>query len=315
MNLSISIVLCCHNSAARLPDTLRHLGAVEVPPGLCWEVLLVDNASSDGTATRAQELWVDAGAPAPLRVLPEPRLGLNHARWAGIRAAQGDIVSFVDDDNWVDALWLKVIVDVFATQPSVGAVGAWAEPVSEVPIPFWFERVKHLYACGPQGTAAGPVPAARGYLYGAGLSIRRTALLALDAAGFSPRLIGRSGASLAGGEDSELCRALLGAGWVLWYEPRLRLRHFMPAGRLTLAYARRLSFEMGRAAVRLEGAHPPPARRGGRALLRLRPLAVLWYALRWATRAAPLPGRVRHPLAGSYDLGRFAEALRFASRH
>ena len=89
--------------------------------------------------------------------------------------------------------------------------------------------------------------------------------LALDAAGFSPRLIGRSGASLAGGEDSELCRALLGAGWVLWYEPRLRLRHFMPAGRLTLAYARRLSFEMGRAAVRLEGAHPLPARRPPRA--------------------------------------------------
>ncbi len=315
MNLSVSIVLCCHNSAARLPDTLRHLCAVEVPPGLCWEVLLVDNASTDTTAVCAQALWAEAGAPAPLNVLTEPRLGLNHARWAGIRAARGDIVSFVDDDNWVDSAWLKVIVDVFAAQPSVGAVGAWAEPVSDGPIPPWFERAQHLYACGQQGAAAGPVPAARGYLYGAGLSIRRTALLALDAAGFAPRLIGRSGASLAGGEDSELCRALSSAGWDLWYEPRLRLRHFMPAGRLTLAYARRLSFEMGRAAVRLEGAHPLPARRRASALLRLRPLAALWYALRWAARAVPLPGRARHPLAGSYDLGRFAEALRFTSRH
>jgi glycosyltransferase involved in cell wall biosynthesis len=314
MNLSISIVLCCHNSAARLPDTLRHLSAVEVPPGLCWEVLLVDNASSDGTATRAQELWVDAGAPAPLRVLPEPRLGLNHARWAGIRAAQGDIVSFVDDDNWVDARWLRVIVDVFATQPTVGAVGAWAEPVSDVPIPFWFERVKHLYACGPQGTAAGPVPAARGYLYGAGLSIRRTALLALDGAGFAPRLLGRTGASLAGGEDSELCRALLGAGWVLWYEPRLRLQHFMPPGRLSLDYARRLSFEMGRAAVRLDLTSPLRGRRRANVLLRLRPLAALWYALRWGAKVMPLPGRARHPVGAGYHLGRLMQILEYRKR-
>lgn len=314
MNPSISIILCCHNSAARLPDTLRHLCAMEVPPGLRWEVLLVDNASMDATADCAQAIWAEVGAPAPLRVLTEPRLGLNHARWAGIRAARGDIISFVDDDNWVDAHWLKVIVDVFAKQPSVGAVGAWAEPVADGPVPPWFDRVKHLYACGPQGAEAGPVPAARGYLYGAGLTIRRAALLALDAAGFAPRLIGRSGASLAGGEDSELCRALSSAGWDLWYEPRLRLQHFMPPGRLSLDYARRLSFEMGRAAVRLDLTSPSRGRRRANLLLRLRPLAALWYAARWSAKALPFPGRARHPVGASYHFGRLAQVLDYRKR-
>lgn len=314
MTASISVVLCCHNSARRLPPTLKHLAAVKVPPGMDWEVLVVDNASTDDTAACARTLWAGAGEPAPLRVLSEPRQGLNYARWAGIRAARGDIISFVDDDNWVDAGWLEVITEVFLTEPRVGAVGAWAEPVCDGQIPAWFERVQQLYACGPQGPAAGPVPAARGYLYGAGLSVRRAALLELDARGFAPRLVGRSGASLAGGEDSELCRALAGAGWVLWYEPRLRLRHFMPAGRLTIEYARRLSFEMGRAAVRLETARPVPSRRRASMLLRLRPAAVLWYALRWAARATPLPGRAAHPLGGSYDLGRLAQALHWGWR-
>ena len=309
MTVSVSVVLCCHNSSARLPQTLAHLAAVQVPAGMTWEVLVVDNASTDDTAARARDLWAQAAGPAPLRVLAEPRLGLNHARWTGIRAALHDIVSFVDDDNWVDAQWLCVLAEVFAVASGAGAMGALALPAFDGEAPPWFARVQHLYACGPQGSMAGPVPATRGYLYGAGLSIRRAALLEVDANGFAPRLLGRSGTSLAGGEDSELCRALTGAGWTLWYEPRLRLSHFMPAGRLTLEYARRLSFEMGRAAVCLDTAHPVPGRRRASVLLRLRPLAVLWYALRWAARATPLPGRAAHPLGASYHLGRLAQVL------
>ncbi len=70
MTISVSVVLCCHNSVERLQPTLTHLAAVQVPPGMSWEVLVVDNASTDDTAARAAELWAQVGAPAPLRVLP-----------------------------------------------------------------------------------------------------------------------------------------------------------------------------------------------------------------------------------------------------
>lgn len=307
---SVSVVLCCHNAAPRLDATLAHLAAVKVPAGQVWEVVLVDNASTDDTAGIAAQLWQRHAAPAPLRVVAEPRLGLNHARWTGIRAACGTLVSFVDDDNHVDPGWLDVLTAVFETHAHVGAVGAWAQAVADVPLPSWFERVQHLYACGPQADGPGPVAARRGYLYGAGLTIRRRALLDLDAGGFAPRLVGRTGRSLAGGEDSELCHALAAAGWTLWFEPALCLAHYMPPARLTLAYARRLSFEMGRAAVRLEATRPAarsPHRRLA-ALRRVRVFALGWYVLAWARAAARLPGR-RQPLGGSYHRGRLAEAL------
>jgi GT2 family glycosyltransferase len=43
----VSVVVCCHNSASRLPTTLHHLAAQEVPRDLGWEVIVVDNASTD----------------------------------------------------------------------------------------------------------------------------------------------------------------------------------------------------------------------------------------------------------------------------
>ena len=310
MTVSVSIVLCCHNSAPRLPQTLAHLAAVQVPAGMAWEVLLVDNASTDDTAQVAERLWSAAGAPAPLHVLTEPHLGLNHARWTGIRAARHDIVSFVDDDNWVDPQWLPVLHRVFAAHPTVGAVGGLAEPAFEVQAPDWFEQVQQGYACGPQADMAGPVPTQRGHLHGAGLSLRRSALLELDAHGFSPLMVGRSGGNLASGEDTELCHALTAAGWTLWYEPTLRLSHYMPAGRLTLAYARRLSFELGRATARLGPTRPRTGWRQHVApLIRLRPVAAVWYASSWAVRAAPRPWRKSHPLGASYHLGRLAQVL------
>ena len=57
MTASVSVVLCCHNSVQRLPSTLKYLAAVNVPPGVDWEVLVVDNASTDDTAACAGEQW------------------------------------------------------------------------------------------------------------------------------------------------------------------------------------------------------------------------------------------------------------------
>ena len=91
----------------------------------------------------------------------------------------------------------------------------------------------------------------------------------------------------------------------------------MPPGRLSLDYARRLSFEMGRAAVRLELSSPLMGRRRASRLLRLlrlRPLAALWYAARWSAKALPFPGRARHPVGASYHFGRLAQVLESRKR-
>ncbi len=244
----ISVVVCCYNSAARLPETLAHL-ARQSPP-FDWEIVLVDNASTDGTAGVARDCWNSQAAP--LRIVHEPTPGLIHARRAGIAAARYDWIGFVDDDNWVCPGWLAVVGEIFSARPEVGACGGDCEPVFETPPPAWFAQHQQNFAVGPQGRQSGPVDPARGYLYGAGLSVRRPALQALHAAGFRSLLAGRTGAGLSSGEDVELCRALTLSGWTLWYDSRLRVRHFMTAGRLRWSYLRRLSRAMGASSVWLE---------------------------------------------------------------
>lgn len=242
-NVGVSVVICCYNSASRLPQTLAHLAAQQATVGLMnpvpWEVIVVDNASTDQTALLALNLW-PADAPAPLRVVQEPQLGLIHARIRGFCEARFELVSFIDDDNWPCPCWVATISGLMRQHPTVGACGGSLTAVSERSLPTWFARYADSYAVGQQALGSGDVTTTRGYLWGAGLTIRKSAWEELHAAGFSPLLPGRSGALLSAGEDHEICLALRLAGWRLWYDERLQLQHYLPPQRLEWNYLRRL---------------------------------------------------------------------------
>ncbi len=261
MLLGVSIVICCYNSAQRLPVTLAHLAAQQVKEKLLWEVIVVDNASTDTTSQVALELW-PPDAPASLRVICEPELGLSHARYRGLAEAKYEIVSFVDDDNWVCPEWVQLVAEIMSDNPDVGACGGVSEAVCEIEPPEWFEEYRASFAVGDQGEEAGDVTFTRGYLWGAGLTIRKAVWLHLVNNGF--RLVNedRKGTSLSSGGDGELCFAMRLAGWRLWYEPRLRLYHFLPASRLQWSYLRRLHRGGGASSVGLEpyfwAFHPSP---------------------------------------------------------
>jgi glycosyltransferase involved in cell wall biosynthesis len=248
MQLGISVVICTHNGALRLPQTLRHLAAQRVRPDRPWELLVVDNASADNTPGVVRQAWPEPG-PAPLRIVAEPRVGLGHARRRGLAAAEQPLIAFVDDDNWLAPDWVETAASVMEDHPEAGALGGFSEAAFEAPPPSWLEPFKTLLAIGPAGVAGGDVTEWPGLLWGAGLVVRKQAWLRLERAGFQPALVGRAGAALSTGEDTELCLALRLAGWRLWYAPGLRLRHYMPAGRLTWTYLRRLHRTNGAATV------------------------------------------------------------------
>lgn len=260
----VTIVICCHNSAGRLPPTLTHLAAQRVPTGIPWEVLVVDNASTDGTAQTAIDHWPH-DAPAPLRVVREPQLGLSHARRRGLLDARYEIVSFVDDDNWVCPEWVQTLVEVMGERADVGACGGFSEAECEVSPPAWFARHAANYAVGPQGPEPGDITGSRGFLWGVGFTLRQSAWRQLVDNGFRPLSVDRRGKALTSGGDSELSYALRLGGWRLWYEPRLYARHFLPAERLTWAYLRRLFRGFGMAHIELEpyrlALNPSPASR------------------------------------------------------
>jgi len=248
--LGVSVVICTHNGAKRLPQTLAHLRAQQVPEDLDWEIILVDNASVDTTADVARACWREI-TRVQLRVVYEPRLGVSNARVRGLAEARYDLVTFVDDDNWVCSRWVATVSRAMSSSPRLGAMAGLIHPVCEVAPPPWFDRYKMSYAVfGVSDTNKFGDPP--NHLYTAGMTIRKEAWNQLLALGFRFHVSSRKGASLDGNEDVELTRCLGLAGWELAIDPRIALEHFLPAHRLTWEYLRRSVREGAASAVPLE---------------------------------------------------------------
>lgn len=245
---AISVIICCYNSASRLPQTLRQLQAQDAPEELAWEVIVIDNASTDDTASVAERTWAERPV-APLQVVPEPQAGLSYARARGAAEARHDIIALVDDDNWTPSQWLATVAEIFRDNPEVGVVGGPTTEACEVEPPPWFPTFKGHYAVygidSPGGVVEQPV-------CGAGLCYRRTAWEQLLAEGYTGILTDRKGKELTSGGDVEICAALRLSGWKIWYDPRLLIEHFIPAGRLNWDYLTRLNSGFGKQSVYLD---------------------------------------------------------------
>jgi glycosyltransferase involved in cell wall biosynthesis len=309
----ISLVICCFNSATRLPKVLPALARLD-PVTMPWEVLVVDNASTDDTARVATHQAVQHALN--LRVVREERRGTMFARLRGVAAARHELVIFVDDDNWLESDYLRAAVAALSDDPSVAACGAFGIADSAAPLPGWFQRFQGAYAVGPQDVTSSREKSEIIMLWSAGLTVRRRALLELLERGFQPLLTGRTGETLVAGEDSELCLALRLAGWKLRFEPRLRYRHLLPEHRLHWTYLRQLHRAFGDASVSLDSylfALSQPSARLPTAVSHSWPyqvagaLKVLSH-LPW--RAAQLPEGSGEALRREYFLGRFLRLLR-----
>src|SRR5688572_20182007 len=125
MSCRISAVVCTYNRSDRMAAAVRSL-LVQTLPSTDYEVLVVDNCSTDDTAAVVDRLR--QGAPN-LRYEHEPTLGLNPARNRGWQAARAPHVAYLDDDAIADPGWLAAILEVFETvRPTPAAVGGKIEP-------------------------------------------------------------------------------------------------------------------------------------------------------------------------------------------
>jgi glycosyltransferase involved in cell wall biosynthesis len=265
----LSVIICCHNGAARLPTTLAHLMAQE-PPMTPWEVLLVDNASTDGSAAVARACWQNDAAP--LSVIHEPRLGVRYARERGLVEAKYAFLGFIDDDNWVANNWVREAYDIISSDLRLGAVGSIRTPACEVSAPIWFENFHSPYAILTDHDLE-QIQKPLKYLPTAGLCIRKEAWERLIENGFRFQLTGSIGKEMQGGEDAELTMALRLGGWELRVDRRLRLQHFMPSHRLQWKYLRKL--------LRGYGASHVPLDAYTEHSLSLRPGFRRWLSDRW----------------------------------
>lgn len=288
----VSIVICTYNRCQSLQDTLRALARQAVREGLRLEVVVVDNNSRDETKTVAGQ-----GAslmPWAVRYIFEGKQGLSCARNAGIRAAQGEVIAFIDDDVIPDPHWAQGLWDCFE-QTRCDAVAGRVDALWICSRPAWLGAELH----GPLisqdlGSQRLRWTFTNRFMLGANMAFRRELFASV---GFFKEELGRRGSSLIGGEDRDICERLLAAGKVLMYEPSAMVQHKVEPDRVTPEYYRRWFHDIGRTV-----GHQMPVRWYHRVLI-----APAW---EWKDAAKALGRCVHtrlHPAANDAD--RFAGEL------
>ena len=239
MNKGISVIICTYNGAQRLPKTIEHIARQEVDPQIKWEVIIINNNSTDNTKEIAQEEWDKYNLNVPFRVIDEPRQGLSYARQRGIKEALYEYLLFCDDDNWLSKNYVNKAYEIMENHPEVGAAGGQSEAITDGQFPQWFEKYKSSYAVGKQGKKTGIITH-RGLLWGAGLIIRKSLLEEAERLDFKSFLTGRKGNELLAGDDSEMCKWIILLGYELWYDEDLKFIHYIASHRLTLDYLKKI---------------------------------------------------------------------------
>ena len=264
-----TVIVCAHNPRpAYLARVLAALRSQTLTSEK-WELLLVDNASSERLSGRFDLAWHPAG-----RHVHEPVLGLTQARLRGIAEARADILVFVDDDNVAAPDFLEQALAIGAGWPTLGAWGGSVEGEFETPPEDWTRGYWSYLAIRPCTVArwsnnpddSESIPA------GSGLCVRRavaTVYAAEVARDPLRQRLGRRGTSLISGEDTDLvCSApKLGLGFGRFPQPRMR--HLMPPHRLTERYLLDLvrSIAVSRGLLAAANGRPIEPPRGNLALM------------------------------------------------
>jgi glycosyltransferase involved in cell wall biosynthesis len=238
--VDVTVAICTRDRCELLERALEALARVEVPNGLRWEVVVVDNGSSDATAG----VIARYAALLPLRGLVERPAGLSRARNAAVQAARGAYVLWMDDDVLVERHWLRAYSDAFARWPEVAFFGGPIEPLFEGEPVRWLAgalpNVSNAYAAidlGPESVAldGDTLP------YGANFAVRSVDQRVHR---FDPAL-GRRGARMYAGEEWAIMQALLAEGAQGQWVPAARVRHIIPRDRQSVGYLRRYYFWNG----------------------------------------------------------------------
>ena len=108
----------CHNAAAHLPASV---GSVLAQTFNDWELIAVDDGSDDDTLT-----WLRAQTDARIRPISQTNQGVSAARNAGLAAARGQYVAFLDaDDTWAADFLKKMLATLRAHPDAALAYCGW----------------------------------------------------------------------------------------------------------------------------------------------------------------------------------------------
>lgn len=122
----VSIIICTRNRAESLKRTLESVCESAPSWQISWELLVIDNGSTDHTRTVVTEFLENSSYD--LQYHHEPRTGKSYALNLGIFHAKGEIILFTDDDALVTPQWLPAMVQAFHENGAIGIICGRTEP-------------------------------------------------------------------------------------------------------------------------------------------------------------------------------------------
>ena len=236
----LSVVTCTHNPRADYISRVLAALQAQTLPREDWELLLVDNASTEPLAKRVDLSWHPNA-----RHVREDELGLTPARLRGIGEARGNVLVLVDDDNVLAPDYLERALEIAREWPILGAWGGKVEGQFEAEPEPWTrpmlvflcirQLTRPIWSNNPNDYDAHP--------YGAGLCVRSTVAreYAAQIAGHAwRRRLDRVGPQLSSGGDIDLMLTSCDVGLGFGNFPQLALTHLIPAWRIAPDYMIRL---------------------------------------------------------------------------
>lgn len=245
----ISVIICCYNSSERLEKTIAYLNKQITVVLKNFEIIVVDNNSIDDTFNKAKELSKKY-FNLNIKTIIEINSGLTYARNSGVDFANYEFIIFCDDDNLLFPDYIEKAYNYFKKNPQFSAFGGEGLFMND-DIPDIIKKNKLIYAIGKQANCSKEVTFEKGYLYGAGLCVRKQAYL--NSKPKKSLLTDRKGNNLSSGGDTELCFNLVLNGYKIAYFDDLKFYHAVPKERLTINYIRKFKISSAKESYLLDG--------------------------------------------------------------
>jgi glycosyltransferase involved in cell wall biosynthesis len=238
--MKATVIVCTYNRCDTLAKTLESLAASAIPDSVEWEIVVIDNNSSDRTRQVVEAF--SRRFPGRFRYAFEPRQGKSFALNRGIRETQADVLAFTDDDVIAEPAWLWNLTKNLFSGEWQGA-GGKILPLNTAPIPDWIPGDIYgvLWGSFDLGDESRDISLAP---YGANMAFRREVFEhGLFRTDIGP---GVRGARSTNCEDQNIGEGALRRGGKLRYEPEAVIHHPFDTQRISRKYILNVFFQMGR---------------------------------------------------------------------
>jgi len=279
---------------------------LEIPYGVQWELLVVNNNCTDAT----DEIIASFADRLPIRRLLQPAPGLSNARNKAVEEASGEYIIWTDDDVLADADWLKSYYEAFCRWPDAVVFGGPIEPWFEGDPPLWLlaglDSISTAFAVqefGADFSRLGGAVIPFGANYAVRTEDQRAHL-------YDPSLGRKQHGQVLLGEEDQVIRQLLEGGSSGWWIPNAKVKHWVPEARQTTEYIREYFMSVGatRAIMALHRKDPISYKYVAKLAYNYFRSEAIFQMLR--RNAAENPKAVKHLAAASRNSGELREYFR-----